>query len=222
MGPTASALYVCDPTARSEHCPSEKPRRPVLVTLHIYDVDCSSGMQALNRVLSMWGTGAFHAGVEVFGREWSFGSPGGIYTSVPRCCEEHHYFESVPMGHTTMVRKQFNKLIQVLQMEWRGCEYDVLTRNCCHFADELCKRITGNSVPNRIMSLAGAGAAIAGGAEKYLGLSGDDIALRERPMIQSISKSSYSSTSSQSGRHGDGVWKAITTHALQASQRQAG
>ena len=48
------------------------------VVLHIYDVGTDSRLSSLNRVLRPVGTGAFHAAVEVLGKEWSYGYGGAF------------------------------------------------------------------------------------------------------------------------------------------------
>lgn len=45
---------------------------------------------------------------------------------------------------------------------WQGTGYDVLTRNCCHFSDELSRQLGVGPLPLWTMSLAGAGAAARG------------------------------------------------------------
>jgi hypothetical protein len=41
--------------------------------LHIYDLGHDDKIQGVNALLKVMGTGAFHAGVEVYQEEWSFG-----------------------------------------------------------------------------------------------------------------------------------------------------
>lgn len=130
----------------------------MLVTLHIYDV--AQDIKLLNRLLSVWGTGAFHAGVEVYDKEWSFGSCG-LFCNNPMAAKGHAYKESVPIGHTTMSEQQVLALLRRLNKLWNGSEYNLLKRNCCHFSDALCKELTGQAVPARIQTLAATGAAIA-------------------------------------------------------------
>merc|ERR1719203_855919 len=71
------------------------------------------------------------------------------------------------MGHTQMSEAEVEDLITELKKHWHGWQYDVLEHNCCHFADELVGRTAGVQVPTKIMNLAGAGAAIANGAERF-------------------------------------------------------
>lgn len=139
------------------------------VWLHIYDV-AGNTARALNNLIRPVGTGAFHAGVEVFRREWSFGfAPGGrtgVHSCQPRCTTQHVYRESVFMGKTMATAVQVQELIDKLKVEWLGCTYDLLVRNCCHFSDTLCRRLGVGPVPEWVISLAGAGAAVAAGVEE--------------------------------------------------------
>eukprot|EP00438_Fugacium_kawagutii_P024707 Skav235547 [mRNA] locus=scaffold3067:235190:241325:+ [translate_table: standard] len=84
----------------------------------------SSGSEDLGRQLAgvnmfckAIGTGAFHAGVEVYQTEWSYGgSCNGPTGTGIFCCP--------PKG----------QLINKLKLEWKGQQYDLLRHNCCHFA----------------------------------------------------------------------------------------
>jgi len=143
---------------------------PVPVTLHVYDVGTSGSGSIINRVLRPLGTGAFHCGVEVYGWEWSYSDHAnpifqedtGVFSCKPRNCEGHSYSESIPMGKTATSEGEVLRLIQWLEQEWRVEEYDVLSHNCCHFADELCRRLAVGSIPTWITNLAGVGASLAG------------------------------------------------------------
>mmetsp|Transcript_47372 Transcript_47372/g.133255 ORF Transcript_47372/g.133255 Transcript_47372/m.133255 type:complete len:222 (-) Transcript_47372:157-822(-) len=155
-----------------ERAPPEGPvRRPAPVTLHVYDLGTSGGASVLNRILTPMGTGAFHCGVEVYGWEWSYSDlagPGsradtGVFTCPPRCCQGHTYLKSVDMGKTSLTEKAVLILLQLLQKEWVVANYDVWTHNCCHFCDEVCRRLGVGSVPPWVTSLAGVGAKMMSG-----------------------------------------------------------
>merc|ERR1719215_2289159 len=113
------------------------------VTLHIYDVVDHTAVVAANKVLRMFGSGAFHVGIEVFGREWSYGGlPAGSTNSAemtgvgfnePRSCSFGRYKESVYLGRTNISEAAFHQIIEVMQKEWPGYAYDVLSFNCCGF-----------------------------------------------------------------------------------------
>jgi len=138
-----------------------RPRKPQpnLVTLHVYDFRAP----VLNDVLRQLGTGAFHAAVEVYGREWTFGNVSregsGIFWNGPRANTAHTYREAVPMGTTQLTRQQIDRLLCVLKAKWPAESYDLVKRNCCHFCNEFCKKLGVGAVPPWVMSLAAVGAA---------------------------------------------------------------
>lgn len=149
---------------------------PEPVTLHIYNIGKNTVGKAVNRLLRTMGTGAFHCGVEVYGREWSYsdtedGGGFGIFCSAPRRCVGHTYSESIQMGRTSVTPLEVLELIKLLNGYWPVSAYNTLTHNCCHFCNEFCQRLQVSSVPDWVMSLAGAGAAIAA--------SGDTTCCRE-------------------------------------------
>lgn len=158
--------------SRSNHMPPVAP-----IVLHIYDVGLAQEVQQVNNILRPFGLGAFHCGVEVYGWEWSFrGKCGddtmsscsdnsGIFCCRPRTSDGHVYREAIPMGKTAFSEAEVLDLIHRLQDEWLGRSYDILTKNCCHFSDELCRRLGVGGVPSWVLNLAGAGAAVAGAGE---------------------------------------------------------
>eukprot|EP00931_Biecheleriopsis_adriatica_P107336 TRINITY_DN81686_c0_g1_i1.p1 TRINITY_DN81686_c0_g1~~TRINITY_DN81686_c0_g1_i1.p1 ORF type:complete len:389 (-),score=75.56 TRINITY_DN81686_c0_g1_i1:97-1263(-) len=140
------------------------------VCLHIYDVGAKmETKQWVNGILRNVGTGAFHAGVEVLGQEWSFGfrddEGTGVSWNEPKKHSQHTYRESVYMGTTPLQPSEIEALLKQLTKEWPAREYDVLTRNCCHFSDFLCRVLAVGSVPQWVLNLAGAGATLRNGAE---------------------------------------------------------
>jgi len=138
------------------------------VWLHIYDV--FGALERVNTFMKPVGSGAFHAGVEVFGKEWSYGyadqGAPGVYWCPPRCNCRHRYRESVSMGTTRLSEGEVLKLVLDLKNQWVGCNYDVLVQNCCHFCDVFCRRLGVGPTPEWLMHLAGAGAALASGVGK--------------------------------------------------------
>jgi len=147
-------------------------RRPEPVTVNIYDLHGTGSalFKNMNVLLRAAGTGAFHAGVEVFGQEWSFGyresSRSGVYCTAPRESELHSYRESIFMGETRLGRHEVERLIQMMSTRWKGDTYDMLSRNCCHFCDELCMKLDVDPLPDWLNSLAAVGAALGGAQER--------------------------------------------------------
>lgn len=123
----------------------------------------------LNSCLNPFGMGAFHCGVEVYGHEWSYAENvatgthrqrTGIFASQPCTCEGHSYSKSVNMGRTGASAEEVLQLLRLLSHTWQANSYNFLTRNCCHFCNDLCQRLGVGAVPSWVVSLADAGADI--------------------------------------------------------------
>ncbi|CDU19249.1 PPPDE peptidase, putative [Plasmodium yoelii] len=126
-----------------------------MVYLNIYDLDPVS--KVLNSVVKPIGTGAFHAGVEVYGYEYSFGyvadGKTGVMKSDPRYHPYHVYRESISMGKTPLTKTEVNLLVDVMKLQWIGDTYDILSRNCLNYADYFCNLLDVGGVPDWVMSL---------------------------------------------------------------------
>jgi len=128
------------------------------VTLNLYKlgVPGSCSAQVFNTVLSVADVSAFHCGVELYGREWSFQASmdggSGVFCCMPKKCHNVTYSESVQLGSTPFSHETVNRLIGVLRREWQGSSYDLLKRNCCHFCEFLCQRLKVGRLPEYITS----------------------------------------------------------------------
>eukprot|EP00419_Tripos_fusus_P001381 CAMPEP_0172671312 /NCGR_PEP_ID=MMETSP1074-20121228/10836_1 /TAXON_ID=2916 /ORGANISM="Ceratium fusus, Strain PA161109" /LENGTH=403 /DNA_ID=CAMNT_0013488337 /DNA_START=30 /DNA_END=1238 /DNA_ORIENTATION=+ len=140
------------------------------VYLHIYDVSGEGVLAQVNEVFRGIGTGAFHAGVEVLGQEWSYGQAqrgeSGIIVCKPRRNLCHRFRESLHMGQTPLSDEQVRDLLDKMHGEWLGADYDLLSRNCCHFSDDFCRRLGVGSAPDWLTNLAGAGAVVRSGVRE--------------------------------------------------------
>jgi hypothetical protein len=134
------------------------------VTLHIYDVVSHALVRNVNCICRALGTGAFHTGVEVYRQEWSYGFSdqrrSGVFCCTPKSCNVHTYREAVEMGQTTLSPGEVKTLLEEMSRAWPGQEYDLLRRNCCHFTDELCRRLGTGPLPYWVTNLASAGASL--------------------------------------------------------------
>lgn len=137
-----------------------------LVILHIYDVFGDERVQKVNDVFRAVGSGAFHAGVEVFGQEWSYGytpySTGLVYCE-PKSNPAHRYREKIVMGATSLKEEDVENLLEEMAREWPGTEYDLLLHNCCHFCDAFCIKLGVGPLPVWVTNLAGVGANLVAG-----------------------------------------------------------
>merc|ERR1712226_1092061 len=75
--------------------------------------------------------------------------------------EDHAYLESIALGNTQMSELDVIRMLRQLELEWSGKDYDIMRKNCCHFADRLCTLMGVGPIPSWTTSLAGTGAAIA-------------------------------------------------------------
>lgn len=118
------------------------------VLLNIYDLD--EDWLHTNDIFSdvLEFGGAFHAGVEIFGREWSFGTDG-VLASRPKEHDIHVYRQTVVMGYTKYDPEEVLAILEdEVHPKWPGRSYSLLSKNCCSFARSFCKRLTGNIIPD--------------------------------------------------------------------------
>mmetsp|Transcript_3681 Transcript_3681/g.9351 ORF Transcript_3681/g.9351 Transcript_3681/m.9351 type:complete len:558 (+) Transcript_3681:69-1742(+) len=143
--------------------------RPCSVLLHIYDL--MDELQAANGLLAFKMTGlsvggAFHAGVEVFGNEWTYGTLG-VCCEAPRTAEAHVYRCSIPLGETKLVEREVATVLHTMCRRWRGKDYEILDKNCCRFSAEFCDKLGVGPMPafiDRFARLLGNGRAVGRGA----------------------------------------------------------
>ena len=56
---------------------------------------------------------------------------------------------AVPMGQTYFTKAEIEQLVcNILAPRYRGIDYDLLTKNCNHFSNELALLLCGTSIPN--------------------------------------------------------------------------
>ncbi|KAI7880943.1 DUF862-domain-containing protein [Lichtheimia hyalospora FSU 10163] len=110
------------------------------------------------------GVGIFHSGVEVAGREYCFGGHEyenltGVFAVEPKIGPPGVLFkQSIPMGYIDMSDQEIDQVLYAVSEDFGGTTYNLLTRNCNHFTQELCLRLTGKSIPGWINRAARLGA----------------------------------------------------------------
>ncbi|KAK8679873.1 hypothetical protein V6N13_108836 [Hibiscus sabdariffa] len=183
------------------------------VILHIYDVTNSGSEKTNNTIVHINKIfkdriglgGIFHSAIQVYGDdEWSFGfckEGPGVF-----CCPSgknplYKYRESMVLGRTNLSIFMVNHVLRELRREWPGTSYDLLSKNCNHFCDELCERLGVQKLPGWVNRFANTGDAAIEMAE--------NTALRLRQAkteIVSASKEAYrflvGVKSGSSGRNG--------------------
>jgi len=132
------------------------------VTLHVYDVSNDERVANVNYYTKALGAGGiFHAAVEVYGREYSFGSSSanvtGVFASRPKRCPMHHYRESVFLGDCILSENQVHAILDDLKPKWMARSYNLFRKNCCFFSMELAIELGVGQIPKWVYSLAQTG-----------------------------------------------------------------
>lgn len=190
---------------------AERPRRapppggrhaPDQVLLHVYELVAFGHMNRFTAPECCPLGGALHVGVEVFGREWSYGGghgPGsGVICEVPRTNTQHRFRETLLLGRTALSDGEVALIMGDLVEKWQSKDYHWLHMNCLAFANELCERLGVGRIPAWIDRFArGAGVVdsgvrgLAGGlAERVHG-----VAVGARDVVRAIVQGPRSCTS---------------------------
>ncbi|KAL5718649.1 hypothetical protein ACHQM5_011529 [Ranunculus cassubicifolius] len=139
------------------------------VVLHIYDVTNSGSDKTNNTIVQINKIfkdgiglgGIFHSAVQVYGHEeWSFGfceQGSGVFSCPPSKNPMYTYRERMVLGKTNCSIFKVNQILRELSREWPGNSYDLLSRNCNHFCDELCERLGVPKLPGWVNRFANAG-----------------------------------------------------------------
>mmetsp|Transcript_14451 Transcript_14451/g.23061 ORF Transcript_14451/g.23061 Transcript_14451/m.23061 type:complete len:460 (-) Transcript_14451:30-1409(-) len=139
-----------------------------MVLLNVYDVS-DGAFERINKITTANNNilvgGVFHAGVEVYGKEWCYGvteyGRSGVCAIYPRSHPQHTYRCTVPIGETPLKEEEVVEICRQLSQEWLGHEYDLIHRNCCSFCNVMLKDIVpGGRNPGWVDRAARAGATI--------------------------------------------------------------
>jgi len=125
------------------------------VLLNVYD------LTPVNDYLYWLGFGVFHSGIEVHGMEYGFGahdfSSSGVFEVESKCCPGFVYRKTVWLGTTELSREEFRSFIETLAGKYHGNTYHLISKNCNHFTDDVCKNLTGKPIPGWVNRLARVG-----------------------------------------------------------------
>ncbi|KAI8371777.1 PPPDE putative peptidase domain-containing protein [Radiomyces spectabilis] len=112
------------------------------------------------------GMGIFHSGLEVYGKEYCFGGheyqdTTGVFVMDPKMVPPELTFkQSIHMGYTDLSEDELAQEVAIISQEFGGTSYNLLTRNCNHFTEEFCRRLTGKQIPAWINRAARLGALV--------------------------------------------------------------
>lgn len=94
----------------------------------------------------------------VHGLEYAFGahehSTTGIFEVEPKKCPGFTFRKSILIGRTDMGPKDVRAFMEKLAEEYSGNTYNLITKNCNHFCNDACLRLTGKPIPSWVNRLA--------------------------------------------------------------------
>jgi len=170
---------------------SRNRQAPVSVTLHVYSVSQSTAIHTINGLLRLFGTGAYHAAVEVYGAEWSYGfteEGTGVFECQPGACAMHIYKEQVNLGKLTLSRDEVVRILEEMCGQYLGADYDLLRKNCCTFSADFVTRLGLPPIPSWVLNLANTGAkAIDMVGEEKLNEMGDKAVVAVDKVVEAVS-----------------------------------
>lgn len=94
----------------------------------------------------------------VHGIEYAFGAheytSTGIFEGEPKQCEGFTFRKSILIGKTDLGPLEVRATMEQLAENYKGSAYNLITKNCNHFCDEICINLTGNPIPSWVNRLA--------------------------------------------------------------------
>lgn len=122
------------------------------VYLNVYD------LTPINSYLYWAGLGVFHSGVEVHGVEYAFGAhnypTSGIFKVGPRQCPGFKFRKSIFIGTTHYDPFEVREFFQLESSKYSGNSYHLVSKNCNHFSEDICQKLTGERIPKWVNRLA--------------------------------------------------------------------
>ena len=126
------------------------------VTLNVYRFTRLSAFEWMEK----YGLGIYHSAVMVRGIEYTFEAMGGVHVSKPHSAPGCVVVDQVLVGHTDYAPDEIEDIVDALLPLFTPATYNKLTRNCHHFSEELCRRLTARSIPGWVNRAANVGNAI--------------------------------------------------------------
>ncbi|XP_073103838.1 deSI-like protein At4g17486 isoform X1 [Elaeis guineensis] len=94
----------------------------------------------------------------VHGVEYAYGAhehaTTGIFEGEPRQCPGFVFRKSILIGRTDLGPRDVRALMEELATEYTGNTYNLISKNCNHFCNEACLRLTNKPIPRWVNRLA--------------------------------------------------------------------
>lgn len=192
------------------------------VLLNVYDVSDSDVIQRVNRIFTADDTvlagGVFHAGVEVYGKEWCYGAtvPGrsGVGAVKPRLHPQHRYRATVHMGNTEKSPDEISRILVCMASEWPGSAYDLIHHNCLTFCNVLLGELGLRRIPGWVDRAARAASQVDKAVKAVRSISADEVQLQAEETLQTLRRDSLAALEAAKG----GTQKFLERAQEQAQQ----
>lgn len=97
----------------------------------------------------------------VYGVEYAFGAhdyaSSGVFEVDPRQCPGFKFRKSIFMGTTCLDPFQIREFMERQSANYNGDTYHLIVKNCNHFCEDICYKLTGNPIPKWVNRLANIG-----------------------------------------------------------------
>lgn len=94
----------------------------------------------------------------VHGVEYAFGAhdypTSGVFEVEPRQCPGFRFRKSIFMGTATLDPFQVREFMERQSANYNGDTYHLIVKNCNHFCEDICYKLTGNHIPKWVNRLA--------------------------------------------------------------------
>eukprot|EP00934_Nitzschia_sp_Nitz4_P002296 Nitzschia sp. Nitz4//scaffold2_size372955//66309//67146//NITZ4_000375-RA/size372955-snap-gene-0.11-mRNA-1//1//CDS//3329546632//2296//frame0 len=136
-----------------------RTKMKTMVYLNLYD------LSPANDYLFPVGLGFHHSGIEVLGREYSFGAGGsGIFDGPPRVAPGAKFRMQVELGSFDGGTKELNQALDDLRTSgatdgggFGPNDYNLVRRNCNHFCNALSWKLLHRTIPPYVNRMADIG-----------------------------------------------------------------
>ncbi|KAK8580920.1 hypothetical protein V6N12_071169 [Hibiscus sabdariffa] len=102
--------------------------------------------------------GIYHSGLEVHGVEYAFGAhdypTSGVFEVEPRQCPGFKFRKSIFIGTTSLDPIQIREFMECNSARFNGDTYHLIVKNCNHFCNDICYKLTGKHIPKWVNRLA--------------------------------------------------------------------
>jgi len=138
---------------------------PTPVRLHVYLISAAGSAGSA--------FGAYHSGIEVHGKEYSYGfndsstAVSGVWVCEPmQPGAGFQYEQTIMQAQVQLSKVEALQTVKELAREWKGQEYDLVNHNCNDFCEALSIKLLGVGIPAWVNRLARFGAGLGLGGRK--------------------------------------------------------